>query len=197
MDRGRPTAEAQVHPTAFHSVRSRVDASAEAAPRGPSQPSPPLSSARARPGSARAGPSSGPTTRGTRSFRTTSTTARSSRRSSSRRTTTAHLAQRCVWAALSRVARSRPSFQIAASCLHPQDAGGLPVAAQDGVHSARLLINGLWRSVSRTLPADCNVPADSVFRLVRFEPGFMSALSDAMRLQPSTTVYRPRRLGAS
>lgn len=38
--------------------------------------------------------------------------------------------------------------QLALSCLHPQNASGLPVESPDGTYRARFLVNGAWRSVS-------------------------------------------------
>ncbi|PRQ76937.1 hypothetical protein AAT19DRAFT_12355, partial [Rhodotorula toruloides] len=38
--------------------------------------------------------------------------------------------------------------KLALSCLYPQSASGLPVESPDGMYRVRLLVNGVWRSVS-------------------------------------------------
>ncbi|BGP28609.1 cysteine protease [Rhodotorula toruloides] len=42
--------------------------------------------------------------------------------------------------------------KLALSCLYPQDAIGLPVGSPDGMYRARLLVNGVWRSIRESPP---------------------------------------------
>ncbi|BGP04545.1 cysteine protease [Rhodotorula toruloides] len=43
--------------------------------------------------------------------------------------------------------QARFGSKLALSCLYPQDATGLPVESPNGMYRARLLVNGVWRSI--------------------------------------------------
>ncbi|CDR35970.1 RHTO0S01e11254g1_1 [Rhodotorula toruloides] len=50
--------------------------------------------------------------------------------------------------------QARFGSKLALSCLYPQDATGLPVESPNGMYRARLLVNGVWRSI----PIDDKLP---------------------------------------